>query len=68
MQCESLLNTWHSKIGKAGHHAVADLWHLDPSLKISTEAHANYATESLGEFCFVYKEPDAYVSAKTVPS
>jgi len=55
-------------MGKVGRRAVADLWHADPSLKVSTEARAKYAAESLGDFRFIYKEPDAFVSAKTVLS
>jgi hypothetical protein len=66
VQCESSVNTWRSEMGKVGRRALADFWCTDPSMMMSAEARAWYVAKSLEGFQFVYKDPDACVSANTV--
>ena len=55
-------------MGKAGHRALIDFWETDPRMCNSAEARAEFVAESLNGLRFVYKEPNAYVSAKTLDS
>ncbi len=53
------LNNWHSDIRKIGHHAVTE--HRKYILKNNAETCMQYVSDALGEWCFVYGEPDAEV-------
>jgi hypothetical protein len=66
LQCESSLNSWRSKIGKAGYHAVVDLWESDPEKFGTTESHKEYIADALDGVCFMYKYPDEMVSGLVI--
>ncbi|KAN0107510.1 hypothetical protein V8E52_010028, partial [Russula decolorans] len=59
--CENTLNNWRSDIGKAGHHAVVELWYLDFLRFDTAEARADYVAEQLDGLRFVYRYPDAAI-------
>jgi hypothetical protein len=63
VQCETLLNTWRSEMGKVGRRVLGEFWKANPNMIMSVEARAQYVAETLEDFRFVYKEPDACVSA-----
>ncbi|KAI9442593.1 hypothetical protein H4582DRAFT_2073157 [Lactarius indigo] len=55
--CDNALNNWRSDIGKAGYHAVSDLWEGDSQFS-SEEDIVAYVSDNLMDLRFVYRFPD----------
>ncbi|KAI9430410.1 hypothetical protein H4582DRAFT_2086922 [Lactarius indigo] len=55
--CDNALNNWRSDIGKAGYHAVSDLWEGDSQFS-SEEDIVAYVSDNLTDLRFVYRFPD----------
>ena len=61
-QSENILNNWCSEVGKATYCALTNLWDNDNVIS-SAEARAQYVRMLLNNLHFIYKYPDACVSA-----
>ncbi|KAI9443940.1 hypothetical protein H4582DRAFT_2053702 [Lactarius indigo] len=59
-KCDNALNNWRSDIGKAGYHAVSDLWEGDSQFS-SEEDIVAYVSDNLTDLRFVYRFPDRLV-------
>jgi len=62
-QCDGILSSWRSEIGKAGIAVVKDLWKSDKKKYSSKEQRMDYVKDALDGLTYLYKYPSQLVSA-----